>query len=43
MTFMQRVLRKTECDIALGYMTFQMIYKIGYRNIEEIRRIKKAI
>ena len=43
MTFMQRVLRKTGCDIASGYITFQMIYKIGYRNIEEIRRIKKAI
>ena len=43
MTFMQRVVRKTECDVALGYMTFQMIYEIGYRNMEDIKRIKKAI
>ena len=40
MTFMQRVVRKTECDVALGYMTFQMIYEIGYRNMEDIKRIK---
>ena len=33
MTFMQRVLRKTECDIALGYKTFQMIYKISWGNM----------
>ena len=43
MTFMQRVVRKTECDVALGYMTFQMIYEIGYRNMEDIKRIKKVV